>query len=1152
MPPESFIAEEDLVPDNEETECEPMIVSVELSNKEKLEVCPCASATTRMDVGVEGRSMGDRSLSPMVAPMIVEIDVPARQQAASLSVTERGATDNGKSKLSKTTAHLAAQIQSRNFAESALSIPQAVTINGGKVDRQTKQASSEGGAESGSLQNQMDVVHVTQDQLASQTEVLVANSLSEEMVVEKFKKQEVSDADKVDAGRPKDQDIESVQNASQPKDQDIESVQNAGGPKDQDIESVQNPGRPKDQDIESVQNPGRPKDQKTESLVDADGLKDQDGKSLEDADQHKFELNVQSAESDQVESAEGSHIGRPECEETGDNDESMQVDKKEACVSGMADASNQEEKMDEVSYSEPFVPPQATTNESSNLELSIVASDQSEAATSQTEPSTQHACTLQSTLSVQDSDQSQASSSTQDMPQSKSESQAITNQLKTQSESIQMDATMTNPTPSTCDNVCSVPETVADISQSEPAQESSKQVMESDSVEAAMSMSQSLLLPPPGEVPEQSSPEVTNVPQLSPPAEAVNVAQRSFPETSQQPSSEVPSSLPPVEAPQKPFLEAIIPPPPPPDQEATGVVQQSLLPDESQPLDSSSQPTEGLEQSSSQEATAVCEQSSSSPPQRTNELEQSPRVVQSSPPAPEATSSSAPETVSDLFLPAPEAIGESHPPAPEAISESQHLSPPAPEATNQSSSLLPEAMDELEQLPEVTGVPQQSLPLSFMTTNKSELKVDITSVTFKSTEKEALKQTSPLTQVNVFLSNTNRPLSQPSLLESPGRSFDDTSSLMVEPPSPRSESSILDMPSFSEATPMDGQANPLELSIGVQDLDEACSSEPEVVELEANLPSKDTQTEEKVGSEISSELSSLPPPIDDDANEEGLPHGEGEADPKVGGEVSEKISPMPKIGVDEIVETEPPAISAVVSGEDSAETRDLLDAQKEAMLVDEEKMETEEMVPVISQEEEGEVKEECGGVRTESQPELQHQDDIQHQVNTKSHQDSSRDNSQQHQDSGKEMQHEQTADSVTTRAEVSNGSLSVGVGKEEVSGPTVDSGQIEVDLLVHAEAEDLSVFSSEAAEADQLRALSSSGALARKGSSKRSSSKPANAASSSMGGGERRASLSSRGNSPGKTSSRKSPPPSSSSARESKRQRDEKPEVRSLVTFIYF
>ena len=51
VPPESFIAEEDIVPDVEEMDCEPMIVSVELSNKERLEVCPRESATTKMEVG---------------------------------------------------------------------------------------------------------------------------------------------------------------------------------------------------------------------------------------------------------------------------------------------------------------------------------------------------------------------------------------------------------------------------------------------------------------------------------------------------------------------------------------------------------------------------------------------------------------------------------------------------------------------------------------------------------------------------------------------------------------------------------------------------------------------------------------------------------------------------------------------------------------------------------------------------------------------------------------------------------------------------------------------------------------------------------------------------------------------------------------------
>ena len=69
VPPESFIAEEDIVPDDEEDDpdyCEPMIVSVQLSDRERLKVCPRASATPRMPVGIEDRSMGDRSLEPMI------------------------------------------------------------------------------------------------------------------------------------------------------------------------------------------------------------------------------------------------------------------------------------------------------------------------------------------------------------------------------------------------------------------------------------------------------------------------------------------------------------------------------------------------------------------------------------------------------------------------------------------------------------------------------------------------------------------------------------------------------------------------------------------------------------------------------------------------------------------------------------------------------------------------------------------------------------------------------------------------------------------------------------------------------------------------------------------------------------------------------
>ena len=81
VPPESFIAEEDIVPDDDEDDpdyVEPMIVSVQLSDREKLRVCPRASATPKMPVGIEGRSMGERSLGPM----IVAIELGNRNMVA--------------------------------------------------------------------------------------------------------------------------------------------------------------------------------------------------------------------------------------------------------------------------------------------------------------------------------------------------------------------------------------------------------------------------------------------------------------------------------------------------------------------------------------------------------------------------------------------------------------------------------------------------------------------------------------------------------------------------------------------------------------------------------------------------------------------------------------------------------------------------------------------------------------------------------------------------------------------------------------------------------------------------------------------------------------------------------------------------------------
>ena len=64
VPPESFIAEEDILPDDDDAE--PMIVSVQLSDRDRLEVYPRGNASAYMGVGVGDRIIGDGSLSPMI------------------------------------------------------------------------------------------------------------------------------------------------------------------------------------------------------------------------------------------------------------------------------------------------------------------------------------------------------------------------------------------------------------------------------------------------------------------------------------------------------------------------------------------------------------------------------------------------------------------------------------------------------------------------------------------------------------------------------------------------------------------------------------------------------------------------------------------------------------------------------------------------------------------------------------------------------------------------------------------------------------------------------------------------------------------------------------------------------------------------------
>ena len=130
VPPESFIAEEDLLPDDDDDEdedyAESMTVSIELSNKEKLEVCPRASATARMAVGIGDRSMGDRSLDPM----IVQIEIGNRQLVQQGSGIARGVADGESAHMDASTGEEHAAIVRKADAISRLSA--SAGINGGR------------------------------------------------------------------------------------------------------------------------------------------------------------------------------------------------------------------------------------------------------------------------------------------------------------------------------------------------------------------------------------------------------------------------------------------------------------------------------------------------------------------------------------------------------------------------------------------------------------------------------------------------------------------------------------------------------------------------------------------------------------------------------------------------------------------------------------------------------------------------------------------------------------------------------------------------------------------------------------------------------------------------------------------------------------
>lgn len=159
VPPESFIAEEDIVPDDDEEDpdyCEPMIVSVQLSDRDQLKVCPRASATPRMPVGIEDRSMGDRSLEPMI--VAIELGnrniLPQSQDSKSVNANNTSCED---ARIRKGTQSLAepvsvikatgleANVHSVNVPESQPPPPapaaevQAVAVRRKRADSATKQ-----------------------------------------------------------------------------------------------------------------------------------------------------------------------------------------------------------------------------------------------------------------------------------------------------------------------------------------------------------------------------------------------------------------------------------------------------------------------------------------------------------------------------------------------------------------------------------------------------------------------------------------------------------------------------------------------------------------------------------------------------------------------------------------------------------------------------------------------------------------------------------------------------------------------------------------------------------------------------------------------------------------------------------------------------
>lgn len=408
----------------------------------------------------------------------------------------------------------------------------------------------------------------------------------------------------------------------------------------------------------------------------------------------------------------------------------------------------------------------------------------------------------------------------------------------------------------------------------------------------------------------------------------------------------------------------------------------------------------------------------------------------------------------------------------------------------------------------------------------------------------------------------------------------------------------MDMPIF---TPMDGQATPHELSCAV---DLSAQEQPEEsMEVDSEPPpSKDTLGDDHMGSELSSELSSMPPPGDDETASEKTAAStvQGNRSPSgspiagmeytdMTGDVPPRSFSPPVQTLDGPEVTTPGAIheeekrgdadseeegregEAAGTGEECTE-KDVTEAgvldKKEGEVVKEgvdEVAATGREKDVAHRAGQGsDHTEESGRGLDQIKGSAQSQDDTGpgHGNNASPQRHGSTDDQspprvadadgtrpqtalEQNSTEGDLQEQAQSPTNQIAPASAIPPITDTTSPRAEVSAAALDSGQIEVDLLVHAEAEDLSVFSSEAAEADQLRALGSSGGRKGSGVGNKHASKSGGTSASSLGGGARRGSLSSRGDTPGS----RSPPPGG--ARESKRLRDEKVEVSGRVWWVW-